>query len=72
MKHQLKHRHMDFVHTRKEYIQSKYLIRERIIENTLLLSHVNDQFDSMSCLIDVMKNAFSSNIIYLQEKLTIN
>jgi hypothetical protein len=61
MIHHQKHRRMDFVHMMTEYIQTKYTIREKIIENNqnkTLLFRVDDQFDPMTYLIDVMKNAF--------------
>ncbi len=52
---------MDFVHRMKEYIQPKYTIREKIIKNNqnkTLLFHVDDQFDPITFLIGLMKNAF--------------
>jgi len=48
MIHHQKHRRMDFVHMMTEYIQTKYTIREKIIENNqnkILLFRVDDQFD---------------------------
>ncbi len=48
MIHHQKHQRMDFVRMMTEYIQTKYTIREKIIENNqnkTLLFRVDDQFD---------------------------